>query len=229
MQEGPRGEEALRGLDGYERMVNTFAQNAKAYWGSWGPLGEPMVRGVEAWTQMQRAYLQWLRQSRGERGSAPSKVSRYQEGDSVAGGSAGKEAQRIAGEAQRVASEAQREAAREAERVANEAQRSSPEEEGVRGAIRESVRRSEEAAGRGRPRAAPAAAKEDRADAEGLPLEDYDSLSVNRVTQRLGELSVGEIERLRDYEAENKGRRSLIDRFERRIRAAREGMSTGEA
>ena len=54
-------------------------------------------------------------------------------------------------------------------------------------------------------------------------------MSVNRVTQRLGELSVGEIERLRDYEAENKGRRSLIDRFDRRIRAAREGMSPGEA
>src|SRR5919112_3449140 len=106
----PRDQEVLRGLDGYERMVDAFAQNARAYWGSWGPLGEPMVRGVEAWAQMQRAYLQWLRQIPGARGSTPSKVSRYQEGDSVAGGSAGKEAQRIAEEAQRVASEAQREA-----------------------------------------------------------------------------------------------------------------------
>ncbi len=65
MQEGPRGDEALQGLDTYERMVNTLAENAKAYWGLWGPTGEPMVRGVEAWAEMQRAYLQWLRQTYG--------------------------------------------------------------------------------------------------------------------------------------------------------------------
>ena len=51
MQE-PRGDEALRGLDGYEQLVNTFAEQAKAYWGLWGPLGEPMVRGIEAWAEM---------------------------------------------------------------------------------------------------------------------------------------------------------------------------------
>jgi hypothetical protein len=59
---GPRGDEALQGLDAYEQMVNTFEKNAKDYWGLWGALGEPMVRGVEAWAEMQRAYLQWLRQ-----------------------------------------------------------------------------------------------------------------------------------------------------------------------
>ena len=31
----------------------------------WDPLGEPMVRGIDAWAQMQRAYVQWLRQSMG--------------------------------------------------------------------------------------------------------------------------------------------------------------------
>jgi hypothetical protein len=218
----PRGQEVLRGLDGYERMVDTFAQNAKAYWGSWGPLGEPMVRGVEAWAQMQRTYLQWLRQTPGARASTSSRDSRYQEGDSTTEErSAGEVAQELAEEAHRIAIEAQREAAREeAEGSADKAHRS-PERE-VRGAIRESVRRSEEATGRGRPRAEAGAPKEDQADAEGLPLEDYDSLSVNRVTQKLGELSVEEIERLRDYEAENKGRRSLIERFDRRIRAARD-------
>ena len=51
MQE-PRGNEALRGLDGYEQLVYTFAEQAKAYWGLWGPLGEPMVRGIEAWAEM---------------------------------------------------------------------------------------------------------------------------------------------------------------------------------
>jgi hypothetical protein len=62
MQEGARGEEALRGLDAYEQMVNTFAQQAKDYWSLWGPPGEAMGQGVEAWAQMQRAYIEWLRQ-----------------------------------------------------------------------------------------------------------------------------------------------------------------------
>jgi hypothetical protein len=60
--QGPRGDEALRGLEAYEQMVNTFEKNAKDYWAVWGALGEPMVRGIEAWAEMQRAYLQWLRQ-----------------------------------------------------------------------------------------------------------------------------------------------------------------------
>lgn len=230
MAQGSRGDEVLRGLDGYERMVNIFAENAKAYWGAWGPLGEPMVRGVETWAEMQRAYLQWLRQTPGARGSAPSEVSRYQEGGSATEGrSAGEEAHELAEDTQRSAIAAQREAAREeAEEVGADEAGTSPEGEEIRSAIRESVRRSEEAAGREGPRAE-AAPEETRADAEGLPLEDYDSLSVNRVTQRLGELSVEEIEWLRDYEAENKGRRSLMERFDRRIRAAREDLkSSGE-
>ncbi len=64
-------------------------------------------------------------------------------------------------------------------------------------------------------------APESPTDAEELPIEDYDSLNVNQVSQRLGELSVEEIERLRDYEAEHKNRRSLMQRFETRIEAAR--------
>ncbi len=63
-QEGKQaGDEALQGLDGYEQMVGTFAEQAKAFWRSWGPAGEPMVQGIEAWAQMQRAYLQWIRQT----------------------------------------------------------------------------------------------------------------------------------------------------------------------
>jgi hypothetical protein len=59
----PRGDEALQGLDGYEQMVNTFADQAKAYWKMWGPIGEPMILGIEAWAEMQRATVQWIRQS----------------------------------------------------------------------------------------------------------------------------------------------------------------------
>jgi hypothetical protein len=65
MQEGPRGDEPIQGLDGYEQMVNTFAEQAKMFWRMWGPAGEPMVRGIEAWAEVQRAYLQWLRQTSG--------------------------------------------------------------------------------------------------------------------------------------------------------------------
>jgi hypothetical protein len=46
--------------------VNTFAENAKAYWRLWGPQGEPMIRVVDAWVEQQRAYLQWLRQNYAE-------------------------------------------------------------------------------------------------------------------------------------------------------------------
>ncbi len=65
------------------------------------------------------------------------------------------------------------------------------------------------------------------ADAEEPPIEDYDSLNIHQVTQRLGELSVEEIERLPEYEAKNRNRRSLMQRFDTRISAAREGRSGG--
>ena len=61
--QGPRGDEALQGLDNYEQMVDTFAEQAKTYWRLWGPLGETMVRGIDAWAETQRAYVQWLRHS----------------------------------------------------------------------------------------------------------------------------------------------------------------------
>lgn len=65
MQGGPGGNDPLQGLEVYEQMVDTFAEQAKAYWRMWGPVGDPMVRGIDAWAEMQRAYVQWLRQSMG--------------------------------------------------------------------------------------------------------------------------------------------------------------------
>jgi hypothetical protein len=64
-----------------------------------------------------------------------------------------------------------------------------------------------------------------QADAGELPIEDYDSLNVHQVTQKLRELSVEELEQLRDYEAKNKNRRSIMQRIDTRIRA-REGRSS---
>ena len=58
--QGPQWEAGLQGLDQYEQMVNTFVDQAKAYW---GPPGEPMVGGIDAWAEMQRASLQLMRQS----------------------------------------------------------------------------------------------------------------------------------------------------------------------
>jgi hypothetical protein len=48
------------GVDGYEQMVNTIAENAKAYWRMWGPVGMPMIQSIDAWAKMQRAYLRGL-------------------------------------------------------------------------------------------------------------------------------------------------------------------------
>ncbi len=71
MQEGPQDSDALQqALDTYEQMVNTFAENAETFWRMWGPPGEPMVRGIEAWAEMQRAYIQWLKQTT-EAGNQP--------------------------------------------------------------------------------------------------------------------------------------------------------------
>ena len=64
--QGPQDDEALRGLDGYEQMLNTFAENVKVYWRLWGPPGEPMIRLIDTWMEQQHSYLQWLRQSYGE-------------------------------------------------------------------------------------------------------------------------------------------------------------------
>ena len=35
LQGGPRGDEALRQVDIYEQMVDTFARQSRAYWRMW--------------------------------------------------------------------------------------------------------------------------------------------------------------------------------------------------
>jgi hypothetical protein len=58
-------------------------------------------------------------------------------------------------------------------------------------------------------------------EADGnLPIEDYDSLNVRQVSERLVGLSVEEIKRLRDYEIRNKNRRSLVSRMDNKIETA---------
>ena len=101
-----------------------------------------------------------------------------------------------------------------------------PKEE-TRGFTSESARRSEAGDGweeESQGGESAAAIKEGRPDGEGLPLDHYDSLTVSQVTQGLRELSLEEVEQLRDYEAENRNRRSIMQRFETRIRAARKNL-----
>lgn len=101
-----------------------------------------------------------------------------------------------------------------------------PKEE-TRGFTSESARRSEAGDGweeESQGGESAAAIEEGRPDAEGLPLDHYDSLTVSQVTQGLRKLSLEEVEQLRAYEAENRNRRSIMQRFETRIRAARKNL-----
>ena len=53
-----------------------------------------------------------------------------------------------------------------------------------------------------------------------VPIEEYDDLTVAEITQRLDELDADELGRVRDYEARNKKRASLIAEIEARIGTA---------
>jgi hypothetical protein len=55
-----------------------------------------------------------------------------------------------------------------------------------------------------------------------LPLENYDKLNANEVTDRIEKLDAQDIERLREYEARNKNRRAVLERMDARISAASE-------
>ena len=95
------------------------------------------------------------------------------------------------------------------------------------GVARESARRSEEGDDReeqAQDGESAAVVEEGRSNLEALPMEQYDSLTVSQITQRLRELSPEEVEQLRGYEAENRNRRSIMQRFETRIRAARKNL-----
>ena len=54
----------------------------------------------------------------------------------------------------------------------------------------------------------------------GLPIEDYDSLGVKKISERLEELSDEEVEQLRCYETANKNRSTLLVRFDERLGAS---------
>ena len=51
----------------------------------------------------------------------------------------------------------------------------------------------------------------------GLPIEDYDQLSIKEISSRLKELGAIEIAELRAYEKRNKNRRTLLELFDRSL------------
>jgi hypothetical protein len=76
------------------------------------------------------------------------------------------------------------------------------------------VEEAERSAGAG-----PGGGPEGRQAVEEPPLEDYDSLNVDQISERLDKLSDEEIKRLRAYEVRNKNRRTLMNRLRQRIEA----------
>jgi hypothetical protein len=58
------------------------------------------------------------------------------------------------------------------------------------------------------------------AEAVVFPIDGYDEMNVEEVSQRLDGLSVEELQLVRDYEELNKKRETLLERMDRKIRAA---------
>jgi chromosome segregation ATPase len=132
------------------------------------------------------------------------------------------EAQRRAEEAETNTEEAQRQT-QKAEERAEEAEKRTEEAERQ---VEQAQRRAEQA-GRNTEKAQRRAEEAERSSSEAesqgeddLPLADYDSLNYRQISERLDELSVEEIRRLRDYEARNKNRSTLVNRLDSRIESS---------
>src|SRR5918998_948442 len=61
---------------------------------------------------------------------------------------------------------------------------------------------------------------EQAAEAIAFPIEGYDEMNVEEVSERLDGLSVEELQLVRDYEETNKKRETLLERMDRKIRSA---------
>ena len=61
---------------------------------------------------------------------------------------------------------------------------------------------------------------ESEVDNVTFPIAGYDEMNVREIGDRLEGLSAAEIHRVREYEKRNKNRETLIEQFDRRLRAA---------
>ena len=62
-------------------------------------------------------------------------------------------------------------------------------------------------------------AKEGLRDAR-FPIEDYDELTVEEISARLGALSSEELREVRDYQERNKNRETVLEQLDRKIRGS---------
>jgi chromosome segregation ATPase len=132
------------------------------------------------------------------------------------------EAERSTEEAQRRAEEAEKRT-KETERRVEEAERSTREAEGRAEKAESRAEQAERSTEEAQRRAEEAERSGSEAESQGdddLPLADYDSLNIRQISERLDELSVEEIRRLRDYEVRNKDRSTLVNRLNSRIEAS---------
>ena len=67
---------------------------------------------------------------------------------------------------------------------------------------------------------AAAGAAREASDAATFPIPGYDSMSVEEIEERLGPLTDDQVRRLRDHERQNHNRKTLIERYDARLRAA---------
>src|SRR5215212_5541820 len=61
-------------------------------------------------------------------------------------------------------------------------------------------------------------AQEGLKDAQ-FPIEGYDDLTVEEVSERLGSLSAEDLREVRDYEERNKNRETILEQLDRKIRS----------
>jgi hypothetical protein len=64
-----------------------------------------------------------------------------------------------------------------------------------------------------------ASGAEQAAETVAFPIEGYDDMNVDEISGRLNGLSVEELQLVRDYEERNKGRETLLEQMDRKIRA----------
>jgi hypothetical protein len=71
----------------------------------------------------------------------------------------------------------------------------------------------------GRTLEATADGAERTAETAAFPMAGYDEMNVEEISERLDDLSVEELQLVRDYEERNKRRDMLLERMDRKIRA----------
>ena len=67
---------------------------------------------------------------------------------------------------------------------------------------------------------AAAGAAREASDAATFPIPGYDGMTVEEIEGRLGPLTDDQVRRLRDHERENQNRKTLIERYDARLRAS---------